>query len=295
MRRLRAALLWPALLAAALSVGVAAAQNHKTVRGARDLGGVWVELLDLARAAGVVATDAGTTLTYRGPNGVVTFFAGSSTLLQQLPGDAGPTETAVSVPLVVDGRDWWAPLDALEYLGAQPLDGATALRLADGSVAALAIGPFPGRPLEAVAPDVAAWEATELGPGVTVLRLYDEGVELSLLDLTLLPLALPELTAQVDSALAAAWRSGAGADNVLLLQVVALDEKPWDATLRFVQSGRELEVRHPYRLLLQQGDPELVGPAAPVAGVVLLPAAFDLYRPLGVEWAGVSAEVAFRR
>ena len=38
-----------------------------------------------------------------------------------------------------------------------------------------------------------------------------------------------------------------------------------------------------------------VAPDSPVAGVILLPAGFDLYSPLGVEWGGVSAEVSFRR
>lgn len=296
MPRTRATLLWTVALWLALSAPLAHAQVTRTVRGVSDRGTVYAELHDLARAAGVVATEAGDALTYRGELGVVTFFAGSSAGLRQSPGDGGPTEVSFSAPVVVVGSDWWAPLDALEYLGVQPLEGAAGLRLAGGGEADLAFGTFTGAPLsETVEAADGAWDVTELGPGVTVLRLYAGDVELSLLDLTLLPLARPELTAQVDAAMAAAWGSGAGADNVLLLQVVALADEPWDATLRFSQAGRVLEVRHPYRLLLQQGAPDAVGPAAPVAGVVLLPASFDLYRPLEVEWAGVSAEVAFRR
>lgn len=270
------------------------AQGGRSARTARHAGMPFVELTDLARAGGVIVTAAGDVLTFRGALGVVTFFAGSEAGLLQRPGDAGPTDVVFSEPVLRFGADWWAPLDALEYLGAEP-GGDGVLLLRGGVSVALRPGAFPGATAPAgTAALGAAWEVDELGDGVTALRFYEGEVALTLLDLALLPLAQPELTAAVDAALGAAWEAG-GAGNVLLLQVTALQAAEWEASLRFVQGGRDLEARHPFRLLLQAGSAGAVAPDAPVAGVVLLPAGFDLYRPLQVEWAGVSAVVTFRR
>ncbi|HRN17578.1 MAG: hypothetical protein WC972_05610 [Trueperaceae bacterium] len=279
--------------------GPVLAQSGGAVRASSRSGTVFVELTDLARAAGVVATGSGDVFTYRGPLGVVTFFAGSSAGLQQRPGDGGPTEVSFSAPVIRTGEEWWAPLDALELLGVAPDPTGVAVDLATGVRVALALEALPGSsPNDAAVQlegDDAAWEVGELAAGVPVLRFFHDGVGLTLVDLALLPLARPELTAQVDAALDDAWRQDGARDNLLLLQVTAVEESAWDNTLRFAQGSRELEVRYPYRLLLQVGSAETVAPDAPVAGVVLLPAGFDLYRPLRVEWAGVSAEVSFRR
>jgi len=279
--------------------GSVLAQSAGSVRASSRSGTVFVELTDLARAAGVVATGSGDVFTYRGPLGVVTFFAGSSAGLQQRPGDGGPTEVSFSAPVVRTGQQWWAPLDALELLGVAPDPAGSAVDLANGVRVPLAQEAFPGSAPEGAQDqpegDEPAWEVGELAAGVPVLRFFHGGVGLTLMDLALLPLARPELTAQVDAALDDAWRLDGARDNLILLQVTAVEASAWDDTLRFAQGNRELEVRYPYRLLLQVGSPETVSPAAPVAGVVLLPAGFDLYRPLRVEWAGVSAEVSFRR
>ncbi len=281
------------------NIGSAQAEARGSVRASRHAGTVFVELTDLARAAGVVATASGEVLTYRGPLGVVTFFAGSSAGLQQRPGDSGPTDVSFSAPVVRSGAEWWAPLDALELLGVAPDPAGSAVDLVDGVVAPLTQEPFPGsapeEPPAQAEGDDPTWEVGELAAGVPVLRFFDGTVGLTLMDLALLPLARPDLTAQVDAALDTARESGGARDNLLLLQVNAAEASAWDSTLRFAQGDRELEVRYPYRLLLQVGSHETVGPDAPVAGVVLLPAGFDLYRPLRVEWAGVSAEVSFRR
>lgn len=290
-RRIIAALLLLALPAASV-----VAQGGRSVRAARHAGAAYAELTDLARAAGAVATAVDGVLTFRGALGVVTFFAGSTAGLMQRPTGGGPLDVSFSAPVVQYGAEWWAPLDALEYLGVEPSASGAALWLANGSEVALANEAFPGAPPPALAASAdAAWEVTELGAGVTALRFYDGAVALTLLDLALLPLARPELTTAVDAALDAAWLSGAASDNVLLLQLVAAEATTWEATLRFSQGSRELEVRYPYRLLLQEGTADSVAPDSPVAGVILLPAGFDLYSPLGVEWGGVSAQVSFRR
>jgi hypothetical protein len=44
-----------------------------------------------------------------------------------------------------------------------------------------------------------------------------------------------------------------------------------------------------------QGSSSRVGPDAPAAAVLLLPAWFDLYRPITIGWQGVRATITFRR
>lgn len=294
------ALLLGLIAFALLSAGVASAQESRAVRATRFLGSDMVELTSLARAAGVVATEAGVALTYRAAGGVVTFFADSNVALQQKPGDPATTEVALSAPVLRLMDGWWAPLDALEFLGVGPSPGDASVILPGGAATPLRYETLPtdeGRaePAGVTADSAVGWEINELGPGVSVLRLYSGEAELTLLDLPLLPLARPDLTREVDAALDAAGAAGAARDSVLLLQVVSISDSEWNPALTFTQGDRVLEVRYPYRLLLQAGGPDVVGPGAPVAGVILLPPAFDLYRPLGVQWDGVSAEVAFRR
>lgn len=285
------------LLVALSAAALAQVAAPGELRAARFAGSLYVELVDVARTTGATVTAGAGVLTFRGVLGVVTFFAGSADALHQRPGDAGPTEVALSAPVVESGGDWWAPLAAMELLGMAPGPGEGAVVLPDGTEAQLALEAFPGTQVPAPpAGGEAAWEVDSLEGGLPALRFFSGETALTLIDLSLLPLARPDLTRAVDAALDAAWRSaGSGGDSLLLLQVTALSDATWDATLRFSQGSRELEVRYPYRLLLQEGSAETVGPGTPVAGVVLLPAAFDLYRPLVVEWAGIPAEVTFRR
>lgn len=136
-----------------------------------------------------------------------------------------------------------------------------------------------------------AWEVSDIGPSVPALRFFaGDAVSLLLVDLDLAPLAFPEWTAVVDAA-----ADEAGADHALLLLVTALEPASWQPSLRFTQDGRVLEARHPYRLRLHLGNAGSVAPGAPVAGVVLLPASFSLYRPLEVAWQGATGVITFRR
>ncbi len=286
------------LLAVLLSLPPMLAQSPlaaRSLRAARRGGTVYVELTTLARAIGAVATSDGAVLTFRGVKGVVTFFAGSSDALQQRPGDAGPEDVSLSAPVVLFGSDWWAPLPALDLVGVAPVAG-DALVAPGGEEYQLALEAFPGAPPTPVAAGAdSPWETDALPGGVPVLRFFDGDVSLSLLDLALLPIARPDLTRSVDAVLDEAVEAAGAGDNLLLLQVVALTDGSWEPALRFSQGDRELEVRYPYRLLVLGGAPDGVGPTQPVAGVVLLPAGFDLYAPLQVEWNGIPAVVTFRR
>lgn len=288
----------------ALAASAAQSPAGRTLRAARNAGTLYVELTTLARASGAVATSDGTALTFRGAQGVVTFFAGSSDALQQRPGDPGPVDVSLSAPVIEVDSDWWAPLSALDLLGVAPAPDAAASATTDavtvgGEEFRLALEPFPGTspPTRVAAEDGdgAPWEADVLPGEVPVLRFFDGDVSLSLLDLALLPIARPDLTRAVDAVLDEAAQTAGAGDSLLLLQVVALAEGAWEPALRFSQGDRELEVRYPYRLLVVSGAADSVGPEEPVAGVVLLPAGFDLYAPLQVEWRGTQAVVTFRR
>ncbi len=305
---------------ALLGSPAAFAQSLEALPAAVEAGTVYVSLQPLARALGVVATPNANSLTWRGHQGVVTFFDAAPEALLQAASGGEPQEWSLSAPVHVVGNEWFVPLDALQLLGlALPtnlgsaptsltLPGGRDVRLeyrasittglaANGAGGAAADDPTgsgdPGGSSEMLALSRAGWELADVGTALPALRFFDDnGVSLMLVDMVLVPLAFPELTKLVDAAADAA--AAASGDQPLLLLVTALHPSEWPARLRFVQGERTLEVDHPYRLLLQLGSAEKVSPTAPAAGVVLLPPGFNLYRPLRVEWGGVSAEVTFR-
>ncbi|HZJ09798.1 MAG TPA: hypothetical protein VFD39_08895, partial [Trueperaceae bacterium] len=275
-------------------------------------------------ALGDVITRGDGVLAWHGAEGVVTFFAGSADALLQRPGNAGPDEWVLSAPVLdnASALGWALPLDAVQLLGVAFAESGGELRLhspagetyrlvavpeaaapararkggdlADDSLGAggdagggAAGGAAGGAGLAAVAD---GWEMTAID-GVPALRFFAApDKSLLLIDLDLAPLAFPEATAAIDEAVATM-----GSDNALLLVVSALSRQSWSSSLVFEQDGRSIEVRHPYRLRVFQGDPAMVGPAAGVAAVVLLPASFSLYRPLMVAWGAIDATVTFRR
>ena len=273
------------------------AQAQKTVEGAVVAGVTYVESRSLALALGDVVTVTGGTMTWRGNEGVATFFVGSSVALLQRPGDGGPTEWPLSASVYIeylpdgaaDGSGWYLPLDAVQLLGvaAEERGGAFTLHAPDGSRLDIAL-PTVLIPEDGSGADT-AWEPAQLG-AATGVRLFDGDQSLLLLDLDMLPLAFPEATEVIDDA---ALR--AGSDHALLLIGTTLVDGTLSTTMAFEQDGRRLEVAAPYRVHVYQGDPEDVGPGREVAAVVLLPATFSLYEPLSVSWSGVQATFTFRR
>lgn len=297
------------------------AQRLEALPAVMEAGTVYVAVQPLALTLGVVATVNANSLTWRGQQGVVTFFADSPEALLQAASGGAPQEWSLSAPVRVLNQEWFVPLDGLQLLGlALPADltsAPTALSLpagrevrleyrantmtgpsaaaeaGTGASADLNSGADPNWSGEPRALSQAGWELADVGPALPALRFFDDGgVSLLLIDLVLVPLAFPELTKLVDAA--ADDAAAASGDQPLLLLVTALQPSRWEARLRFVQGERSLEVDDPYRLLLQLGSAEEVSPTAPAAGVVLLPPGFNLYRPLRVEWGGISAEVTFR-
>lgn len=282
-----------ALLLAFLSLALA----QGTVEGEVIASVTYVEAHSLAMVLGDVVTVTGKTLTWRGREGVATFFDGSSVALLQRPGDGGPTEWPLSAAVRADrpesggvgGSGWYVPLDAVQLLGVatQERDGEVILYAPDGSRLEVVVPPAPQ---QLAGPDAGtAWEPVQLG-AATGVRLFSHEQSLLLLDLDLLPLAYPEAMDVIDDA---AHR--AGDDHALLLIGAALTEGQLSTAITFGQDGRHLEVAAPYRFHVFRGDPGAIGPGQEVAAVVLLPATFSLYRPLSVSWSGVEATITFRR
>lgn len=312
---LAALLLW---LVAAPALAQVSAVRAVELRGV-----TYVDAAALALALGDVVTAGDEILTWRGAEGVVTFFAGSAEALLLRPGDGGADEWALSspvlasvdelaglaeqesaAPLAAAAAGWALPLDAVQLLGVAfdatgagavlhtPAGRSLALVVLDPPGAEAADGALPDPSVDGASASgvTSRWEMTEIA-GAPALRFFSPpGKSLLLLDLDLAPLAFPEATAAVDAAVARA-----GSDHALLVVVSALSEQDWSSSLQFEQAGRGLEVRHPYRLRVYQGEPDTVGPGAEVAAIVLLPASFSLYQPLSVSWEGIDATVTFRR
>jgi len=253
----------------------------------------------LGTALGDVVTTAGGVLTWRGSEGVATFFLGSADALLQRPGDGGPDDWALAAPPLLapggsqaDVGDWLLPLDAVQLVGVAAgwIDGQVYLHLPKGESVAVATATDAVQDDASFMPAPRAFSEVSDVAGVPALRFFaDDDLSLLLLDLDLAPLAYPELTDVID---AAAER--AGSDQALLALVTSLSEREWSSALTFQQDTLTVEVRSYYRFHLYVGGTDLVSPNAPVAAVVLLPGAFSLYKPITVSWAGQVATVTFR-
>lgn len=250
----------------------------------------WVTLVQakaLTRYLGLIASTAGSTLTLRGPDGILTLFEDSPDFLWQ-PSDGGEArEASLSGASRRLEGEWWLPVDVLSYLGLwlneEIVEGPNGLAL---RLVFPEAPPLAGRDGELV----------DLGFGVPGLRMFTGGSagpatqSLLLADAGLLGLALPGQQQRFDELVA---RSGR--DRPLLLVVTAVTEGAWDTVIEFSQGALSTEVRHPFRLRLLEGEAAIVGPNSPVLGVVLLPESFNLREPIRVQWGESSATVTFRR
>lgn len=277
----------------------AATTSSHAIAGEVVSGVTHVDAGALAAALGDVVTAAGGVLTWSGTEGVATFFLGSADALMQRPQDGGADEWALSAPPLLrspgtptNPSDWLLPIDAVQLLGvaASVLGDRVFVHLPDGSMLAVATQPeHPAHEPSLSDMALGSSEVTTVA-GVPALRFFvEDALSLLLLDLDLAPLAFPELTTVIDQATARA-----GGDQALLALVTSLARLEWSTSLVFAQDDLTVEVRSPYRFHLYLGDEATVSPEAPVAGVILLPPAFSLYKPIAVSWAGRTATVTFR-
>lgn len=275
----------PALLALLLAGSPVAAQQ---LPGLRLNGVVYVQVAAVAHALGDIVTPSDGSLGWRDAAGTLTLFADSADGLWQPAGAARATAVALSAPARRRGGQWYVPVDALGMLGAR-FDGES-LALPGAGRHQLAL-PAPPRPGAGGRSEIA-----DLGHGVPALRLFAAGAGgadaavVEIADLDLLPLVAPAGRGAIDAAL-----DRIGSDKPLLVAVSALQPVAWQAVFAFEQDGRRLEVRYPYRMHLLQGSSSRVAPGSPATAVVLLPAWFDLYRPIAVSWQGIHASITFRR
>lgn len=286
-RALRVALLLALLPALA---GGVAAQPLEPLPALRDGGRVMLSVDALARRLGHTAgvSADGTAFTLRAPRGVLTLFADLAEGWWQPRGADAAEELVLSAPVQRRDGAWYAPADAFEPLGVTL--GGEALRLPDGRRLPLALPPE-----RATGAD---FELEDLGNGVVGVRLFAPGdagpetVSVLVADLGLLPLALPELRAELDALLA---RAELVHERLLLFVVTSLSEAAWDSRFVVSQAGADFEARHPFRVRVLRGDPQRVAPGSPALGVILLPQSFRLDAPLTLRWAGATAPVTFRR
>src|SRR5690606_14340873 len=170
-------------LAAFLALSLAAvATGQRPVTGALRGGVTYVEASSLSVALGHVVTSDGETLTWRGAEGVATFFAGSADALLQRPGDGGPVEWALAAPVLLeDGSEgegaaeaasageapggasgWLLPLDAVQLLGVAAEEGPGGVTLLGPGGEELVVT-VPAPPPDASAAADASWEPVSLG------------------------------------------------------------------------------------------------------------------------------------
>ncbi|HKI59103.1 MAG TPA: hypothetical protein VKA00_07815 [Trueperaceae bacterium] len=290
---------WLPLALAALSLAVTAAAAA-SVTGMR-VGGVPYAPADaVARALGDIVVSGQGSLTWRTARGTLTVFADSPDALWQESGASEAQTIGLSAPVLLRDGGWWLPLDALDTLGVR-VQGADLL-LPDGTTLVFRLPSLPAAGADGRS------QVDELGNGVPALRLFagggdagaaggsgaatDAGPQVAALlaDLDMLPLVDPSERAAIDQAL-----EGTAPDKPLMVVVTALQDGGWQPTFTLSQGGRSLEFRYPYRMRLVGGSPSRVGPDAPASMLLLLPAWFNLYRPITVSWQGVSASITFRR
>ncbi len=254
-------------------------------------GVTYISLSDIALHLGYSISETPDSLTLRADKGILLLFDNSPNALFKPTVDNEEFERSdvnLSAPVVKQSGQWYAPPDALEFLGIGFADSQ--LTLPDGRVLKLAL-------LEQnIATGTEAYATVDLGNRVSGLAIYASGsagpdsVSLLLVDLGLLALALPEQQQEVD-----AFVRDMDDGRPLYLAVTAVTESPWETTLVFSQNGQNFTARYPLNLSLLTGEAGKVSPASPVVGVILLPDWFNLRQPLSVDWAGVKASFQFRR
>ncbi|HEX7004157.1 MAG TPA: hypothetical protein VF168_08210 [Trueperaceae bacterium] len=292
-RKLLLGLLSSLLVAAQFGLAQVGGENRSSPAWSAELPAVrdgWATLVDaetLEAQLELLASEAAGVLTLSGRDGVMTLFQDSSEILWRPADGEGAREESLSAAVRRREDGWWLPVDALSFFGLWLRDGVA--EGPDNLVLRLVFPP--------PAPVMGSGgELVDLGAGVPGLRLFANGPDgpasqsLLLADAGLLGLALPDQRSAFDELVA-----GSGTDHPLLLLVTSASRGPWDTELKFSQGELSLVVRYPFRLRLLAGQPELVAPDAPITGVVLLPAQFDLRSPIEVSWGGTRATVTFRR
>ncbi len=278
------------LTAALLLCGFALGQQLATTEV---FGVSYVSVADLARGLGTGATSIGSSTVVRTGFGILTVFAGEQDFLWQDSAGSGTTELRLNAPVLELAGEVWAPLSMLEQLGGTVsgivviMPDRTRLLLADATAEPPTLPQEPA----AIAPPRAAGSATvELANGVRALRLQAQGQSMLLVDLGLLALAYPERRPELDS-----FNAELGGYRPLYFVLGASTPGPANLEFRLSQAGMNATLGPDDGVVILQGDPARVGPAAALSGVLLLPPTTNLRLPLQVQWLQQTGALVFRR
>ncbi len=258
---------------------LAAAQ---TISARRVAGAVYISLSDVTTTLGYSVSESAGSFTIRFDNTVLTLFDQSPDIT--LNGE----EDTLSSPAFEEKNEWFAPDDALSFLGVT-LNGSS-LSFPNGQSATLEF------PINPTTFSSARTATIDLGNSVTGIAFYASGsagnetVSVLMLDLKLLALAFPEQQKEFD-AVASKFTKG----KPIYFLVTALADSPWQSSFTLEQDGKVLQYQAPNSLSLLEGDPNTVTPSTPVSGVLVLPDWVNLRQSVTVTWSGITASVQFRR
>lgn len=267
-----------------LDIGLA-----QQVRGWQEGGFNYLALEDVARLEGFPISQDATSLSVQSPDGVLVVFAGSPDVSWRPRNGRGGGDIGLSVPVVARAGTWYVPPDAVELLGVTV--SGNSVQLTAGNQ--VAIDYRSNRMLQT---SIGRTEQVDLANNVSALALYapgsagEDSISMLLADVGILSLAFPEQRRDFDSVLNQF-------DDVrpLFFSVTAIAASPWQSEVTFQQQGRRFIATNPDTLVVLSGDSNRVSPEQPVTGVILLPTAFDLRRPMNVRWQDASTAMQFRQ
>lgn len=269
-----------------LSLSIAGAQQ---VMGWQEGGFNYLALEDIARLEGYPVSQDATSLSVQSPDGVLVVFAGSPDVSWRPVSGRGGGDIGLSVPVIARNGTWYVPPDAVELLGVTVLGNS--VQLTDGKQVGVDY-----RSSNTLQTRVGRSEQVDLGNSVSAVALYapggagEDSVSILLADMGMLSLAFPEQRREFDGILNQFTDA-----RPLFFSVTAVAASPWQSEVTFQQQGRRFIATNPDTLVILSGDSNRVSPEQPVTGVILLPTAFDLRRPMNVRWQDASTAMQFRQ
>jgi hypothetical protein len=271
------------LASAALAVGAAVAQGQVATLQAD--GETFFSVPALAAAAGGTWSEFEGSLTLRLREGILVVFAGSRQAVVR-----GVDTDLPAAPRIVD-RIWFVPVRALILLG-WTREGSVLRRPDGGQLELVAARPVVSGPPELTPERIVEVEFARGVRGLTLLWFDDEGeVESALLlaDVVALSLAYPETAASIDAFLLAQRNR-----KVLFFAFQAERETEFRVELEFRQGELEFRPVVPFDLVAVDGEVGIVEGGGAVLGVLFVPDAFELNRPIEVTWGLARTVFTFR-
>ena len=271
------------LALAALVTATAAAQGKVAMLQAG--GEAFFSAPALAAAAGGTWSEFEGSLTLRLREGILVVFAGSRQAVVR-----GRDILLPAAPRIVD-RVWFVPVRALAELGW--VREGNVLRRPDGEqIELVAARPVVSGPAELTPERVLEVEFARGVKGLTLLWFDDQGVvesALLLADVVALSLAYPDTAPSIDAFMLAQRKR-----KVLFFAFQAERDAEFRVEFEFRQGELEFRPVVPYDLVAVDGEVGMVAAGAAVLGVLFIPDAFELNRPIEVAWGRARTVFTFR-